>query len=344
MNRKTGKKRHTILIILAVLLAVPVTAALILMTHTQIIVGTIQKLSAGAVNTINSYEPLGEPMEGVKDNGQYIITEIRYSDNYPNSFLDITYPDENRETSRPTFIYFHGGGFFGGSKSIGDPLAGSDATALLDDICAGGFNLVNIDYVLVPEYHFPAPLIQANEAFQFLLDHADEYHLDMDRVVIMGSSAGAIMTSQLGSIITNPDYAAALGISPVLKPEQIKAVVLDDAPLVYDKFSLGTKVLVGNYVKGSIFLSREEKQTYNNILWVDSNYPDAFLLGSEYYVDMREMDAALTSANAEHALVDPLAERNLQMQHCFVASERENDVAKDAFDRMMFFIKQRVQS
>ena len=342
MNRKTGKKRHTILIILAVLLAVPVTAALILMTHTQIIVGTIQKLSAGAVNTINSYEHLGEPMEGVKDNGQYIITEIRYSDNYPNSFLDITYPDENREVSRPTLIYFHGGGFFGGSKNIGDPLAGSDATALLDDICAGGFNLVNIDYVLVPEYHFPAPLIQANEAFRFLLDHADEYHLDMDRMVIMGSSAGAIMTSQLGSIITNPDYAAALGISPVLKPEQIKAVVLDDAPLVYDKFSLGTKVLVGNYVKGSIFLSREEKQTYNNILWVDSNYPDAFLLGSEYYVDMREMDAALTSANAEHALVDPLAERNLQMQHCFVASERENEVAKDAFDRMIAFLKSRV--
>ena len=343
MSRKAGKKRHTLLIVLAVLLAVPAIAALILMTHTQIIVGTIQKLSANTVNTINSYEPLGEPMEGVKDNGQYIITEIRYSDNYPNSFLDITYPDENREASRPTFIYFHGGGFFGGSKSIGDPLAGSDATALLDDICAGGFNLVNIDYVLVPDYHFPAPLIQANEAFQFLLDHADEYHLEMDQMVIMGSSAGAIMTSQLGSIITNPDYAAALGISPVLKPEQIKAVVLDDAPLVYDKFSLGTKVLVGNYVKGSIFLSREEKQTYNNILWVDSNYPDAFLLGSEYYVDMREMDAALTSANAEHALVDPLAERNLQMQHCFVASERENDVAKDAFDRMMFFIKQRVQ-
>lgn len=343
MSRKTGKKKHTILIVLAVLLAIPVIAALILMTHTQIIVGTIQKLSASTVNTINSYEPLGEPMEGVKDNGQYIITEIKYSENYPNSFLDITYPDENRETARPTLIYFHGGGFFGGSKSVGDPLAESDATALLDDIYAEGFNLVNIDYVLVPEYHFPAPLMQTNEAFQFMMDHADEYHLDMDRVVIMGSSAGAIMTSQLGSIITNPDYAAALGISSALKPEQVKAVVLDDAPLVYDKFSLGAKVLVGNYVKGSIFLSRDEKQKYNNILWVDSNYPDAFLLGSEYYVDMRAMDSALTGAGVEHALVDPLAERNLQMQHCFVASERENEVAKDAFYRMVYFIKQRVQ-
>ena len=344
MSRKTGKKRHTLLIILAILLAVLATTALIFMTHTQIIVGAIQKLSANTVNTINSYEPLGESQEGAKDNGQYIITEIRYSEKYPNSFLDITYPDENREASRPTLIYFHGGGFFGGSKSVGDPLAESDATALLDDICAEGFNLVNIDYVLVPEYHFPAPLIQANEAFQFLTDHADEYHLNMDQVVIMGSSAGAIMTSQLGSIITNPDYAAALGISPVLKPEQVKAVVLDDAPLVYDKFSLGTKVLVGNYVKGSIFLHREEVRKYNNILWVNSDYPPAVLLGSEYFVDMRDMDIALTEAGVTHTLIDPLEERGLQMPHCFVASERVDDVARDAFERMIEFVKNQIRS
>lgn len=344
MSRKTGKKRHTLLIILAVLLAFPVIAALTLMTHTQIIVGTIQKLSASTVNTINSYEPLGEPMEGVKDNGQYIITEIRYSDKYPNSFLDITYPDENRETSRPTFIYFHGGGFFGGSKSVGDPLAESDATALLDDICAEGFNLVNIDYVLVPEYHFPAPLMQANEAFQFLIEHAEDYHLDMDQVVIMGSFAGAIMTSQLGSIITNPAYAEALEISPALKPEQITAVVLDDAPLAYEKFSMGTKVLVGNYVKGSVFLSREEIQKYNNILWVNSDYPPAILLGSEYYVDMRDMDTALTEAEVTHTLIDPLAERGLQMAHCFVASERADDVARNAFERMSEFLKYQIES
>ena len=83
--------KYTFLIILAILLAVPAIAALILMTHTQIIVGAIQKLSAGTVNTINSYEPLAEPIEGLKDNGQYIITEIKYSDNYPNSFLITQY-------------------------------------------------------------------------------------------------------------------------------------------------------------------------------------------------------------------------------------------------------------
>lgn len=329
----------TILLVLIAIIAILVGGVILVLTHTQTIVGMIQKLSSGTVNTANAYEPLGEPMEGLKDNGQYVITEIKYSENYPNSYLDITYPNEERDASNPTLIYFHGGGFFGGSKNVGDPLAGSDSTALLDDICAEGFNLVNIDYVLVPEYHFPDPLVQANEAFRFLIQHSNEYRLDMDNVVIMGSSAGAIITSQLGSIITNPDYADALGISPVLKPEKIKAVVIDDAPLSYDKFDIGTKVLVGNYMKGSIFLTKEEIRRYNNILWVDSNYPPAVLLGSEYYVDMRDMDEALRKVGVVHELIDPLAERNMEMQHCFVGLERVDDVAKDAFDRMIGFLK-----
>ncbi|MDD7161021.1 MAG: alpha/beta hydrolase [Candidatus Ornithospirochaeta sp.] len=341
---KGKKKLKKILIIVVSVLAVLAGGVLFVLSHTQIIVGMIQKLSAGTVNTSNSYEPLGQPMEGLKDNGQYVITEIRYSENYPNSYLDITYPNKDKDPSNPTLIYFHGGGYFGGSKNVGDPLAGSDATALLDDICSEGFNLVNIDYVLVPEYHFPDPLIQANEAFRFLIENSEEYSLDMDNVVIMGSSAGAIITSQLGSIITNPDYAAALGISPALKPREVKAVVIDDAPLVYDEFTLETKLLIGNYMKGSIFLSKDDVKRYNNILWVDSSYPPAVLLGSEYYTDMRHLDKALSDAGVDHELVDPLMERNMVMQHCFVGLERVDDVAKDAFDRMIRFIKSKVEN
>ena len=341
---KGKKKLKKILIIVVAVLAVLAGGVLFVLSHTQLIVGMIQKLSAGTVNTANSYEPLGQPMEGLKDNGQYVITEIRYSENYPNSYLDITYPNKDKDPSNPTLIYFHGGGYFGGSKNVGDPLAGSDATALLDDICSEGFNLVNIDYVLVPEYHFPDPLIQANEAFRFLIENSEEYSLDMDNVVIMGSSAGAIIASQLGSIITNPDYAAALGISPALKPREVKAVVIDDAPLVYDEFTLETKLLIGNYVKGSIFLSKDDLKRYNNILWVDSSYPSAVLLGSEYYTDMRHLDKALSDAGVDHELVDPLMERNMVMQHCFVGLERVDDVAKDAFDRMIRFIKSKVEN
>ena len=50
-----------------------------------------------------------------------------------------------------------------------------------------------------------------------------------------------------------------------------------------------------------------------------------------------KMDAAITLVNVEHALADQLAQRNLEMQHCFVACERINEVAKDVFDRMIDF-------
>ena len=103
MSEKKKKKIRIVLITFIVILAVLAVGVLILLTHTQI-----------------------------------IVTEIKYSENYPNIYLDITYPNMDRDASNPTLIYFHGGGFFGGSKSVGDPLAESDATALLDDICAKG--------------------------------------------------------------------------------------------------------------------------------------------------------------------------------------------------------------
>lgn len=328
-------------IILVIFIMVLICGYFILMNNTQIIVGFIQNMSKDVINTQNLYEPLNKPIQDLKNNGQYVITEVNYSKEYPNSYLDITYPDDNLEKKRPTLFYFHGGGFFGGSKTLGDPLAESDVTALLDDICAEGFNIVNVDYAFVPDYLFPTPLIQANLAFEYIMNHAEEYHLDMDNIVIMGSSAGAIMTSQLGSIITNPEYAKLLGIEVVLNKNQVKALVIDDAPLIYDKFPLGTKILVGNYVKGSIYLNKNEIKKYNNVLSINTNYIPSVLLGSEYYVDMRDMSSTLKENNVNHELIDPLAERGIEKPHCFVANERVDEISKDAYDRMIKFIKER---
>ncbi len=313
-----------------------------LITHTQVIVGALQKLSYGDT-PFNSYEPFFEPINGTKDNGQYLISEINYDTEYPNGFLDIIYPNGDIEADRPTLFYFHGGGFFAGSKNMGDPMAASDSTALLDDICSAGYNIVNVDYALVPDCHFPVPLIQANRAFEYIVLHKSEYHLNTDNIVIMGSSAGAIMTSQLGSIITNREYAEFVGITPALSSKQVKAVVLDDAPLDYERFSLGTKVLVGNYVNGTIFLSEEEISRYNNILHVTADYPPAFLLGSEYRHDMNAMHSALDKTGAENILVDPLAEHGEVKPHCFVASERVDPIAKEAFDKLIEFLNKKTK-
>ena len=160
------------------------TGILAIAIHPQFVVGGIQKLMYGN-NPVNTYSLLHEPSEGMTESGLYKITDREYGTEYPNSFLDITYPSENVTEKHPTLFYFHGDGFFGGSKDMGDPMAATEATALLDDLCTAGYTIVNVDYALVPDYHFPVPLIQANQAFAWAKEHADEYHLDLDRVIIM---------------------------------------------------------------------------------------------------------------------------------------------------------------
>ena len=226
---------------------------------------------------------------------------------------------------------------------MGDPMAANDATALIDDLCALGYNIVNVDYALVPDYLFPVPLIQMNEAIRFIAEHKDEYHINMDNVILMGSSAGAIMTAQYGTILSNSAYAALLDIEPALNLKQVAAVVIDDAPIDYRNMVLGCKMLVGNYVKGSIYLNEDELNRYECIPHMTSDYPAAFLLGSEYRNDLIAMSEKLKEVEVEHILVDPLAEHGEEKPHCFVANERVDEIAKEAFDRMMAFINNKTK-
>ena len=339
---KSFKALKVLGILLGVLLALGIGTYFYVTTHTQSIVGVIQKGMYGD-SSPNSFEPLNTPGEGITAAGQYKINDIAYGTEYPNSFLDITYPDSNTETDRPTLFYFHGGGFFGGSKNMGDPMAANEATALLDDLCAQGYNIVNVDYALVPDYRFPVPLIQMNEAIRFIAEHKDEYHINLDNVILMGSSAGAIMTAQYGTILSNPAYAALLGIAPALSREQVSAVVIDDGPIVYGNMPLNCKLLIGNYVKGSIYLNEEELDRYECIPYMTSDYPAAFLLGSEYRNDMIAMAEKLQEAEAEHVLVDPLAEHGEERPHCFVANERIDPVAAEAFSRLTAFLQEKMK-
>lgn len=337
------KKMKTYLLwLLGIVAGLGLVAYISVTNHPQLVVGAIQKMIYKS-SSPNSYSPLYEAIDGPKENGHYLKSEIAYSKEYPNSFLDIIYPDQNLEAERPTLFYFHGGGFFAGSKNMGDPLAASEATYLLDDMVSKGYNLVNVDYALVPDFHFPTPLIQMNQAIAYIKEHAAEYHLNMDNVVLMGSSAGAIMVAQYGSVLANPNYAQLLDMEPSIAKEQVKALVIDDAPLDYPKLSLGAKMLVGNYVAGTIYLSQEDINAYNPILHVTKDYPASFLLGSEYRTDLLTLQKALKQADVVHELVDPLAEKGLEKPHGFVSNLRNDPVSAEAFDRMMTFLEERTK-
>ena len=120
-----------------------------------------------------------------------------------------------------------------------------------------GFNFVNVNYVLMPDYHFPDPLIQISEAVNYLVEHGAELGLDMEDVVLFGQSAGAELAAQYAAVLSNGEYRALFSFTrePRLQVSDIRAAVIDDAPLEVELLEgLPIKILTGAYLQDSVFL------------------------------------------------------------------------------------------
>ncbi|MBB2949100.1 putative esterase [Actinoplanes lutulentus] len=153
-----------------------------------------------------------------------VVTLVQNSGGYGNSFQPAAEPGRTVVQDNTLLI--------NDLKTMGDPNAGAAAFALSNGpMIQAGYNLVALDYALAPEYTYPTPVIQLSQAISFLQDHAEEYGLDMSRVVIGGGSAGGHIAAQFAVVQTNPAFATEIGIKPVLAASALKAVALDSAAL-----------------------------------------------------------------------------------------------------------------
>ena len=116
-----------------------------------------------------------------------VIRDIAYADLHPRQRLDL-YPLRS-EHPTPLVIWVHGGGWRGGSKD-----------RVLDEILAfreRGYAIVSVEYRL-SDAPWPATVVDVKAAVRFLRANAEEYNLDPERFVAMGSSAGGHLVSMLG--------------------------------------------------------------------------------------------------------------------------------------------------
>ena len=65
-----------------------------------------------------------------------------------------------------------------------------------------------INYRLMPEYPFPAEVLDGKCAIRFLRAHADEYRLLTEKIGIWGGSAGGHLTTMIGLTSDHPDLEA----------------------------------------------------------------------------------------------------------------------------------------
>ncbi len=130
--------------------------------------------------------------------------------------LDIYEPAGDTETERPVFIFFFGGGFVGGTKDF-EPRFYCELMARRGYVAVAPSYRINQGNIVTQG--IPAAVSDARQSVNWLIEHADEHRLDTGRIVIGGSSAGAI--TALFSTYT--DYELA---GPADRSQEV-ALVLD---------------------------------------------------------------------------------------------------------------------
>lgn len=208
------------------------------------------------------------------------LTDQQYRGGDSDAFLDVYYPDRVAGTADalPTVIWTHGGAWVSGDKS--------NYATYYELIASQGFTVISLGYSLGPGHTYPTAVNQLNDAHAYVVANAERLHVDPSRIVLAGDSAGAQLSSQLATLVTNPDYARDLGITPSLRPEQLRGVVLNCG--IYDvNRMVGGSGIVGWGADESIwaytgtkdFADSTAVQQMSTLNHVSDRFPPAYIAG-----------------------------------------------------------------
>jgi acetyl esterase/lipase len=111
----------------------------------------------------------------------------------PRQTLDLLLPKTPKaDKPLPVVVNIHGGAWMSGDKSNGTPM-------LASMVASGDYAAVSIGYRLSGEATWPAQIHDCKAAIRWIRANAAKYHLDPERIGVMGGSAGGHLVAMLGT-------------------------------------------------------------------------------------------------------------------------------------------------
>jgi acetyl esterase/lipase len=203
--------------------------------------------------------------------------DVAYADGGADTTMDVFTP-ASATGPLPTVVWIHGGAWISGSKENVDPY--------MRILAADGYTAIAVNYTIGPEGEYPLAVHQLNDALAYIDAHADELNVDPNQIVLAGDSAGGQLASQMATLMTSPDYAEIMGITPALKAEQVVATVLNCG--VYDLAALasldgvvgwGLKTSMWAYAGTKTWAESSTGSTMSTIDWVTEDFPTTYISG-----------------------------------------------------------------
>jgi acetyl esterase/lipase len=120
---------------------------------------------------------------------QLITSEDKIISGYENDLRIRIYRPENN-IKRPLMVFFHGGGWFGGSLES------------VEEYCKGVCDqadclVISVDYHLVPEHPYPEGIEDCYLTIKWAVKNKSELNIDENKIVVSGDSAGGNFSAVL---------------------------------------------------------------------------------------------------------------------------------------------------
>ncbi|WOB79974.1 alpha/beta hydrolase [Brevundimonas nasdae] len=109
--------------------------------------------------------------------------------------------DHSEDKLHPVVVYFHGGGFVIADLDVYD--GGPRGVSKMADVI-----VISVHYRQAPEHHFPAAHDDALAAYRWVLENAQTFRGDPQKVAVMGESAGGNLAIGVSMMARDAGLAA----------------------------------------------------------------------------------------------------------------------------------------
>ena len=182
-------------------------------------------------------------IEKQKDNTTIDVSEFQYfEDNHPMHKLNIyTSKDLDKSKSYPLIIDIHGGGWIYGDKDLNGLLA--------MEFASKGYIVMTMSYRLIlDDFTICDMLFDINEAITYIAKNASNFNIDLNKVSLMGDSAGGHLALLISAIYNSTFLESTYKINKAnIKFQNI--ILNHPAPFIHTVNLLKDKKLINKFIE-----------------------------------------------------------------------------------------------
>ena len=271
-------------------------------------------------------------------NGTAVKTNLIYESNYGRNLFDMYIP-ENRDDLSPIIVWVHGGGLIGGDKIEIEEYALNLAKL--------GYQIITMNYELVPKTVYPQPVEQLRELILHLLKNVDKYEFDLENFFIAGDSAGAQIACQFIEEQTTPHYFKKSNKKKDIVLPNINGVLLfcgafnwlDIATMSNSKLArLISKKVARLYFGSSNWASSEELDRSIIVNHISGKFPPTYITdGNKQSFEKQSKELAHVLDNKKVYVKQRFFDKNILARHEF-QFDLNSEAGKIVFDDVIDFL------